>query len=56
MKTKRVSYDLDNDLMLLKCLGCYRVWVSDKKTHNVVFVAAVQILQLTGFTPFLKFS
>ena len=27
MKTKGVSYDLENDLMFLKCLGSYRVWV-----------------------------
>ena len=25
MKTKGVSYDLENDLMFLKCLGSYRV-------------------------------
>ena len=27
MKTKGFSYDFENDLMFLKCLGCYRVWV-----------------------------
>ena len=35
MKTKGVSYHLENDLMFLKCLGCYRVTTKRKKINAI---------------------
>ena len=35
MKTKGFSYDLENDLMFLKCLGCYRVTTKRKKLNAI---------------------
>ena len=36
MKTKGVSYHIENDLMLLKCLGCYRVTTENAINNKTV--------------------
>ena len=36
MKIKGVSYYLENDMMLLKCLGCYRVTTENGKINKTV--------------------
>ena len=43
MKTKGVSYHLENDLMLLKCFGCYRLKepAVGKSSHPVMMTLEV---------------
>ena len=41
MKTKGVSYHLENDLMVLKYLGCYRVTTENNK-QNCNLIASLR--------------
>ena len=38
MRTKGVSYHLENEMMLLKCFGCYRVTTENATKQQILNV------------------
>ena len=49
MKRKGVSYHLENDMMLQKCLGCYRVTTENAENDKTVIYDLVTTAGPAGF-------